>query len=228
MEKLKTGVKGLDKITKGGLPENQLILLTGTSGTGKTTLCSQYIYEGAKNYDEPGVFLSFEEPAEYIKKISKSFGWDFDTLEKQKKIAFIKYDPYKIEDVLDVLESTIREMGAKRVAIDSISSLGIYVRDKAELRRLIFDIAHTLRRLDCTCLLVSEMVPGEPGISRYGVEEFVADSVLVMYYERLHSAFTRAIQVWKLLGSDHSLKIHPYRITSKGLEVFPDEEAFVA
>ena len=227
MEKIKTGIGGLDKITKGGFPVNQLILLTGTAGTGKTTLCTQFIHEGATKYKEPGVFLSFEEPSEYIKDVANGFGWDLDTLEKQGKLRFIKYDPYRIEDVLDILESTIRETGAKRVVIDSISALGLYVKDDAELRRLIFDIVHTLRRLDCTAILVSEMVYGKPGISRYGVEEFVADSVVVMYYERIHSSFIRAIQVWKLMGSDHSLKIHPYRISEKGIEVFPEEEAFV-
>jgi KaiC/GvpD/RAD55 family RecA-like ATPase len=111
--------------------------------------------------------------------------------------------------------------------VDSISALGLHVKDEGELRKMIFDLSMILRKLNCTSLIVSEIVPGSKGISRYGVEEFVADSVVVLYYERLQSAFSRAIQVWKVRGSPHSEKLHPYRIDKKGIEVFPDEEAFI-
>ena len=221
------GIPGLDKVTKGGLPKNQLILLTGTTGTGKTIFCTQFIHHGATKKKEPGVYLSFEDPEDYLKKNALLFGWDLDDLEKKGKFAFIRYDPYKIADVLEILESTIRQIGAKRVVIDSISALGLYVKDDAELRRMIFNLVYTLRRLDCTTILTSEMVHGKAGISRYGVEEFVADSVIVLHYERLHSAFVRAIQVWKLIGSEHSRILHPYTISKKGITVFPEEEAFV-
>ena len=227
IEKIKTGIEGLDKIAKGGFPRHNLTLLTGTTGTGKTTLCTQYIYNGAKFFNEKGVYLSFEDPPEYIKEGAKEFGWDLGALEKDRKLSFIRYDPYRISDVMDILESTIREIGATRVVIDSISALGLYVKDRSELRRMIFDIAATLRRLECNPILVSEIVHGTPGISRYGVEEFVADSVVVLYYERTVSAFTRAIQVWKLRGSPHSEKLHPYTITNKGITVFPEDEAFI-
>jgi len=227
IEKIKTGIAGLDRITNGGLPKHQLTLLTGTTGTGKTTLCTQFIWNGVKQFKENGVYLSFEDPEEYIKEGALEFGWDLAALERARKFSFIRYDPYRISDVMDILESTIREIGATRVVIDSISALGLYVKDRAELRRMIFDIAATLRRLECTPILVSEMVYGNPGISRYGVEEFVADSVIVLYYERVHSAFTRAIQVWKLRSSAHSEKLHPYTITDKGIVVYPEEEAFI-
>ncbi|MFQ5648077.1 MAG: ATPase domain-containing protein [Candidatus Aenigmatarchaeota archaeon] len=227
IEKVKTGISGFDEITKGGLPKEQLTLLTGTTGTGKTTLCTQFIYNGAKNFKEPGVYLSFEDPEEHIREGALAFGWDLRALEKARKLAFIRYDPYRISDVMDILESTIREIKARRVVIDSISALGLYVKDRSELRRMIFDIAQTLRRLECTPILVSEMVHGMPGISRYGVEEFVADSVIVLYYERVYSAFVRGVQVWKLRNSPHSETLHPYTITKAGITVFPEEEAFI-
>lgn len=226
LERIKSGIPGLEEITGGGIPRNQLVLLTGTSGTGKTTLCTQYIYEGAK-MGENGVFLSFEDPAEYIKDNAKLFGWDLETLEKARKFEIIRYDPYRISDVMDILESTIRDIDAKRVVIDSVSALGLYVRDKAELRRIIFDMALRLRKLDCTAILTSEIVHGTKGISRYGVEEFIADSAIVLYYEKVVSAFIRAIQVWKLRGSNHSKTIHPYIITDKGVTISPGEEAFM-
>jgi KaiC/GvpD/RAD55 family RecA-like ATPase len=229
MEKIKTGVFGLDDVLDGGIPRNQLLLVTGTSGTGKTILCSQFLYNGAKKYNEPGVYLSFEEPAETIKENMLSFGWNLEELEKMGKFAFIKYDPYRIDEVFNILDSTIREIGAKRVVVDSISALGLHVKDKTELRRMIYNLSIILRKLNCTTMLVSEIVHGtEPRLSRYGVEEFVADSVIVLYYERLDSVFNRSMQVWKLRGSKHSERLHPYMIDpTKGIVISSGEDAYV-
>ncbi|MCD6591336.1 MAG: AAA family ATPase [Candidatus Aenigmarchaeota archaeon] len=227
MERIKTGIIGLDEIMNGGIPKGQLVLLSGTCGTGKTTLCAQYIYNGLSKFNENGIYLSFEESPESIKNNVKQFGWDFERFEKEGRFKFIKYDPYHVEEVFDILESTVREINAQRIAIDSISALGLYVRDKAELRRMIFNLSNILRRLGCTAILVSEIVPGTTGISRYGVEEFVTDSVIVLYYERNEVSFVRAIQIWKVSGSDHSQKLHPYKITNKGIVVLPHEEAFM-
>jgi len=92
---------------------------------------------------------------------------------------------------------------------------------------MIFNLSLTLRKLNCTSFIVSEIVYGKPGLSRYGVEEFVADGVVVMYYERLQSSFIRAIQIWKLRGSKHSEKLHPYIINDNGITIYPDQEAFL-
>jgi len=228
MERIKTGIPGLDEIMMGGIPEHQLLLLTGTAGTGKTILSSQYIYHGAKKAGENGVYLTLEEPPEFIRENLKGFGWDFQSLEKAGKISFIKYDPYRTEDMIEILESTIREINAKRVVIDSISALGLHIKDDEELRRMIFNMSVALRKLDCTAIMVSEKVHGQPGISRYGVEEFVSDSVIALYYERFQSTFSRSIHIWKLRGSAHSEKLHPYDITKQGIVVNPREEAYVA
>jgi KaiC/GvpD/RAD55 family RecA-like ATPase len=227
MDRLKSGIPGLDEIMGGGIPRNQLVLVTGTSGTGKTIFCTEFIHNGVTKFNENGIYLSFEEPEEYIKENAKVFGWDMGKLEEAGKFSFIRYDPYNVEDVLNVLESSIREIGARRVAIDSISALALYVRDKAELRRMIFNLSMVLRHLNCTPVIVSEIVYGQKGLSRYGVEEFVADSVVVMYYERLQSSFIRALQVWKLRGSAHSEKLHPYKIDKNGITVYPKQEAFI-
>lgn len=227
IERIKTGIKGLDEIMKGGIPKGQLVLLSGTCGTGKTTMCSQYIYNGLSKYSQNGIYLSFEELPENIKNNVSHFGINFEKYEKEGRFSFIKYDPYHVEEVFDILESAIKRTKSQRVVIDSVSALGIHVRDKAELRRMIFNLSSTLRKLGCTALLVSEIVPGTTGISRYGVEEFVTDSVLVLYYERNEFAFNRAIQVWKMSGSDHSKKLHPYSIDKSGLSVQHESEAYM-
>ncbi len=227
MERIKTGIDGLDELMHGGIPKGQLVLVTGTSGTGKTIFCSQYLYNGITKFKENGVFLSFEEPSTSIKENLKVFGWDMNSLEKAHQLSFLRYDPYHIEDVFDILESTIRETNAQRIVIDSISALGLHIKDSSELRRMIFNLSETLRKLDCTAVLTSEIVPGSRGLSRYGVEEFVTDTVIVLYYERLDSTFSRAIQVWKVRGSEHSDKLHPYMISDRGIVVSPTEEAVI-
>ena len=227
LERVKTGIPGLDEIIGGGIPKNHLMLITGNCGTGKTIFCSQYVHYGITKCKENGIYLSFEEPSESMKENLNVFGWDFDSLEKSGKFSFIRYDPYHIEDVFDILESTIRETKASRVVVDSISALGLHVRDEGELRNMIFNLSAILRKLNCTSVLVSEIVPGSKGISRYGVEEFVTDGVIVLYYERVASSFSRALQVWKMRGSGHSEKLHPYRISNTGITVYPKEEAFM-
>lgn len=227
MDRVKTGIAGLDEILNGGIPRNQLVLLTGTAGTGKTILCSQYMYNGVKKYKDNGVYLTLEEPPDYIKENVRDFNIDFDELEKTGHFTFLKYDPYRAEDILEILESTIREFKARRVVVDSISALGLHIKDQEDLRRIIFTLSLALRKLNCTAIMVSEIVHGSPGLSRYGVEEFVSDSVIALYYERFQSTFSRSIQVWKLRGSAHSEKLHPYEIGPHGIEVNPSEEALV-
>jgi KaiC/GvpD/RAD55 family RecA-like ATPase len=225
MERVATGIPGFDEMIAGGLPKNSLTLLTGTCGTGKTTFCAEFLYNGATKFGEKGVYISFEESPELVKTDMSLFGMNFDALEAERKVVFVKYDPYHIEDIFDIIESNVRLTGATRVCIDSISALGLYVRDIPELRRMIFNLGITLRKLNCTSVITSEIPPGAAGISRFGVEEFISDSVVVLYYFKSESTFTRAITVWKMRATDHSKKIHPYQIGENGIVTFPQEEA---
>jgi KaiC/GvpD/RAD55 family RecA-like ATPase len=225
-KRIKTGIQGLDELISGGFIENSQILLTGTAGTGKTTFCSEFIWNGAKN-GEPGLYVSFEEPPENIKANMKKIGFDFEEFEKKKLVLFLRYDPYHIEDIFDLIESAIKKINAKRVVIDSISALGLYIRDPSEMRRMILNISLLLRKANITGLLTSEIPSEQKSLSRFGVEEFVTDGVIVLYYLRSQSQFARAITVWKMRGSEHSHKLHPYVITDKGIVIFPKEEAYI-
>ncbi len=226
-DRVKTGIEGVDDLISGGLIPGSLTLLTGTAGTGKTIFSSQFIHNGATKFNQPGVYVSFEEPADNIKANAKNLGWDFEKLEKEKKVIFVRYDPYHIEDISDLIETNIKKIGAQRVVIDSVSSLGLYVRDVPELRRMIFNVSLLLRKLGCTSILTSEILPLQKSLSRFGIEEFVTDTVIVLYYLRADSQYSRSMTVWKMRGSSHSQKLHPYRITDKGIVVYPKEESFV-
>jgi KaiC/GvpD/RAD55 family RecA-like ATPase len=226
-ERVKTNIPGLDDIINGGLLPKTLNLLTGTTGTGKTILSSQFIYNGLKDFDQSAVYVSFEEPIESMKENCLSLGWDFSPYEKKEKMVYVRYDPFHVEDIYELIETNVKKINAERVIIDSISALGLYVRDTPEIRRMIFNIAFLLRKLNCTTILISEILPMQESLSRFGVEEFVTDSVTVLYYTRIGSQFSRSLTVWKMRNSDHSNKIHPYKITNKGIVVYPKEEAFV-
>ncbi|MBU5575459.1 MAG: ATPase domain-containing protein [Candidatus Aenigmatarchaeota archaeon] len=225
-KRVKSGIPGMDELISGGFINGSQILLTGTAGTGKTVFCSHFLYTGAKE-NEPGLYVSFEEPPENIKANMAKLGIDFEEFEKKKLIMFLRYDPYHIEDIFDLIESAIKKINAKRIVIDSISSLGLYIRDPSEMRRTILNLSILLRKSGITSILSSEIPSEQKTLSRFGVEEFVADTVIVLYYLRTESQFSRAITVWKMRGSEHSHKLHPYRITEKGIIIYPKEEAYI-
>ncbi len=220
ISRIETGIPGFDKLVNGGLPEKDLILLSGASGSGKTIFGLQFLFANAMK--EAGIYVSFEEPLVQIKSTASSFGWDAEKMEKFGRMQMLRYDPFKLEDIIEVIENNIREIDAKRIVIDSISALGIYVKDVAELRRMILQVSNMLRRNDCTSLIISEVVkPGQ--LSRFGVEEFVTDGVILMHNFFVGGEYRRGISVWKMRSTDHSRKVHPYRITDKGFVVYPSD-----
>lgn len=219
MERIKTHIKGLDDLIQGGVPKDDVILLSGTCGAGKTIFGLQFLTKS----NEPGIYVSFEEEIDKIKIAASNMGWDTDALEANNLVRFLKYDPFKIEDVFDIVENNIREIGAKRIVIDSVSALGIYVKDKAELRRMILQISTMLRKNACTSIMISEVLPNSSKLSRFGVEEFVSDSVILLQNILDNGEYKRGINVWKMRSTSHSRKIHPYKISSQGFEVFPHD-----
>lgn len=221
-----SGIFGLDELMEGGLPTGSVTLLSGTCGTGKSIFGMQFIYFGAKA-GEPGVFISFEESPESIKSNVSGFGWDIEKLERENKIIIIRLDPFHVEDIYDLVESAIKKIKAKRVVIDSISALGLYIRDPPEIRLTILNLSSLLRKLGCTSIITSEILPTQENLSRFGVEEFVADGVIILYYLRVDAKYARSLTVWKMRGTEHSQKLHPYAISKKGIITYPKEEAFV-
>ncbi len=224
MERVSTGIPGLDELIEGGFPKGSVILLSGTCGTGKTLTSIQFLWHGIQN-GENGVYISFEEPVEQVKESVKEFGWDLEKAEKEGKLIMMRYDPFHVEDIIDIILSSVRKVDAKRLVIDSISALGMYIRDPTEVRRSIYTLVSNIYKLGCTTILTSEILPDQLELSRFGVEEFLADGVIVYYYTRVNTYFARAITIWKMRYTNHSQRIHPYKITEKGVVVFPHEES---
>ncbi|MBI4896343.1 MAG: AAA family ATPase [Candidatus Aenigmarchaeota archaeon] len=221
MNRIQVGIEGLDALIGGGIPEHDLILLSGRSGAGKTIFGLHFLLRYAEQ--EPGIFVSFEEELAQIRETAKSLGWDIERLEREQKIRLLKYDPFRIQDIFDIIANNIQEIGAKRIVIDSISSLGIYVKDPPELRRMILEISSMLRKYNTTGILISEIVAGKTSLSRFGVEEFVVDGVILLHTPLIMDEYRRGIGIVKMRGTAHTTKIHPYKISEKGFVVYPND-----
>ncbi len=226
VEKIKTGIEGLDELLNGGIPRNHSVFLAGPAGSGKTTLGLEFLYRGADRYGENGLYVSFEQTEEQILQ-DLPFNWNLKKYLDQGKIKVVKYDPYQYEDIIDLIRSSVKENEAKRVVIDSITALTLYVDDTKDVRKLILDMNEQLRKLQCTTVYTGEVKSGhQDEVSRYGVEEFIADGVIVLKLSKEGSELSNKILVKKMRGTDHDKGVHPFKFERSGLKVYAREEAF--
>lgn len=231
-----TSIPGFDELVEGGFVENDVILITGGPGAGKTTFGIQYLYEGITLYNEPGVYLTLEEsPARTIRNMWR-FNWDLERLIKEDKLRIISVDPLTygkhahqsrnsdsnpdvkdltIEKLVKNITDHIHEIGAKRLVIDSITSLKISA-NPVEVRHLILGFITQLEKLDCTTLVTSE-VPDKS--ENFSVEEYLAEGVIRLHVFRVGGRKSRAIEILKMRGVKHDEQIHHYAITDNGIVI---------
>ena len=245
-DRVKTGIYGLDPLLNGGFPRGRTILLAGACGTGKTVFAAQYIYKGAAEYNEPGIFVTMDELPSKFREDMLKFGWDYKAMEERGMIRLIDASLSKIGIPSDeeyslpatgfdvdrlILEITrvAREIDAKRLVIDSIPAMGMRMESEEEVRKAILKLSYMLTRLGLTTILTTE-VP-EKGdspdkvFSKYGVEEYVADGVILLSYFGGSMGATRTLYIRKMRGTDHSDEIHPIDIIGgKGFIVKKAEE----
>jgi circadian clock protein KaiC len=229
LPKTPTGIIGFDEITGGGVPTGRPTLLCGAAGCGKTLFAMTFLVEGAEKYGEPGVFMSFEERAEDLSKNVSSLGYNLESLieKKQFLIDHVVLDRSQIEETGDYdleglfvrLDYAIEQIGAKRVVLDTIETLFSSFSDegmlRAELRRL-FD---WLRNRGVTTIITGER--GEGQLTRYGIEEYISDCVVLLDNRVIDQVTTRRLRVVKYRGSAHGTNEYPFLIDRKGLSVFP-------
>ncbi|MCL7413381.1 MAG: circadian clock protein KaiC [ANME-2 cluster archaeon] len=236
-----TGVEGFDELCNGGFIKDRTYLISGTSGAGKTIFTLQYLYNGITKYGENGIFVATEERPEQIRENAMMFGWDFRTLEDEGRLAIIdaastkigipsqeKYvdvRPFDMRSMMDQIIMIQEEIDAKRAVVDSTTSIGFYLQDPAKIRVELLKLSTTLEILGLTSLMTSEIVDDDHP-SRFGVENFVTEGTIALYYKRMENVRVRSMEIYKMRGSDHSKKIHPYDITSSGIVVHPHEEVY--
>jgi circadian clock protein KaiC len=224
MERLATGIAGLDEMLAGGFFPESANLVEGAPGTGKTTLGMQFIYSGIDDHDEPGLILTFEEfPHQYYRDAA-AFGWDLRALEAQGKLRVIMTSPEvtqaDLKQVGGMLEKQVDEIGARRLLVDSISHFERISRDRLELRDTVFEFINGIKRMGLTAVLTREsraLLGGDPNVGQDMA--FVADSYILLRYVEIASEMRKALIVLKLRGSNHAKDIHQYEITDQGVVV---------
>ena len=234
MNKIKSGIKGLDKILRGGIPEGRTILVSGKSGAGKTILGSQFIFEGLKN-NENCVFVTLEELKDHLVNDLLEIGIDFKKYEKSGKLKIIGGPIGKITyfkektkatalDLIDEIVEVATLAKAKRIVLDSTNLfLGLFNEDD-DMRRALAGLSFRLNTIGCTSIFTCEIKESSKDISWYGFEEFVVDGVISLYRVQCKSAFERGISIIKMRGCDHDKKICHFDISKKGAEAYPEQK----
>jgi|SRR5579864_2006888 len=229
LPKAPTGVQGLDEITGGGFPRGRPTLLCGSAGAGKTLLAMEFLIRGATAYNEPGVFMAFEETADELTQNVRSLGFDLDELAKEKKLAidFVRIEPSEIDETGDYdleglfirLGAAIDAIGARRVALDTIENLFAGLQNQGILRAELRRLFRWLKDRGVTAVITAER--GDGALTRHGLEEYVSDCVILLDHRVTDEVSTRRLRVVKYRGTAHGTNEYPFLIDQDGFSVFP-------
>ena len=229
LPKAPTGIAGLDEITLGGLPRGRPTLICGAAGCGKTLFGLEFLLRGASQFDEPGVFMAFEETGEELAQNVRSLGFDLDKLVAQNKIAvdhvhverseIEETGEYDLEGLFLRLGLAIDTVGAKRVVLDTIETLFGGFSDAALLRSELRRLFRWLKDRGVTAVITGER--GEGALTRQGLEEYVSDCVILLDNRVREQITTRRLRIVKYRGSSHGTNEYPFLIDEQGISVLP-------
>jgi len=232
--KVRTGIPGLDSILSGGFREGKTIVLSGPPGSGKTTFGMQYLYVGAKDFDEPVVYVTLAESPREIKNDFKMYGWDIQKLIDDGKMLIIDARPFKMEEgfveldealyrgetlpfmhLTQLIISSIKRIGAKRLVVDSLTVLAMQYANKFYVRQGLQGMIQALEDRHCTSILISESNSTE----RIPTEWYVASGIILLNHSQRENAMERTLQVLKMRGVRHSEQIYPIKLSDTGLQL---------
>jgi circadian clock protein KaiC len=227
IEKVPSGIKGLDNLLSGGFPKGALILVAGGPGAGKTALSTQFLYNGAVKYGEKGVYAPFSESRTTFNRYAAALGFNLEALEKESKIAVIDRLTTSIKEGIEPnlkrIVSKVAETGAQRLVIDSIATMTIGVEEAAEVRTIIYLLRQSLREVGCTTLLITETPHGQRRLGM-GREEFIADGIVVLEQFLKGDELKRQLYILKMRGVGHSMKAVRFTVGKGGITVLPPIE----
>src|ERR1700761_7731845 len=229
LPKTPTGISGLDEITSGGLPKGRPTLVCGDAGCGKTLMSIEFIVRGATQFNEPGVFMAFEEKADELAMNVASLGFDLEKLQAQKKIKVdhVHIDrseieetgEYDLEGLFIRLNYAIDSIGAKRVVLDTLENLFSGLTNQAILRAELRRLFQWLKDKGVTAIITGER--GENTLTRQGLEEYVSDCVILLDFRVIDQIATRRLRIVKYRGSTHGTNEYPFLIDETGISVLP-------
>jgi circadian clock protein KaiC len=226
VEKLRTGISSLDIIAKGGLPKNRTTLISGTAGSGKTVFAVHFLAAGIE-LGEPGVFVTFEESAADVRRNMQSFGWDLAQWEEEGKLCFVDASPDPQIDTVESgefdlgalvarIQNAVSKVKATRVSVDSLGAVFSQFEDQAMVRGELFRIASALKAMGVTAVLTAERADDHGPVARFGVEEFIADNVMILRNALEDETRRRTIEILKFRGCDHQKGEYPFTIIPEG------------
>ncbi|MEM2135949.1 MAG: ATPase domain-containing protein [Candidatus Freyarchaeota archaeon] len=232
-ERTPTGIKGFDEMVQGGLLRGETYIVTGISGAGKSIFSLEFLYRGASQFDEPGLYVTFEETMQSLLRNGKNFGWNLSELIRQKKLLIADFtlmtvgdralslnpEAFNLDGLYVTLEAAVRELGIKRVVLDSVSVLFLQYPNSGVIRRELNIISSMLRKNKCTSIFVTETGNDPSAITRFGVEEYLANGVIVLYWEAEGDKRNRYIEVFKMRGTAHYMGRRRLSITNDGISV---------
>jgi len=227
--KAPTGISGLDEITNGGFPKGRPVLICGSAGCGKTLFAAQFLVKGITDYNEPGVFMSFEETPSDLAQNFKSLGFDFEKLKAENKLRIdhVRIErseieetgEYDLEGIFIRLNYAIDAIGAKRVVLDTIESLFAGMQNMTLLRSEIRRLFTWLKEKGVTAIITGER--GENSLTRQGLEEYGSDCVILLDFRVIEQIATRRLRIVKYRGSTHGTNEYPFLIDEQGISVLP-------
>jgi len=223
-EVVSSGIQSLDKIIEGGFNEGDVILVAGQPGAGKSTLGIQFVYNGATQYEQAGVYATFIESASKLKRDMLRFNWDLAKLERERKLVVLDLiqtiGEKGVEANLEAIMDAIKGLNAKRLVIDSLSAMTTYIKTRAEARSFVALMNRFIEDAKCTTLCTLEVPWGRSDIGM-GFEEFMADGLIILESSLEQVKVRRRLYIPKMRGVNHALECYDFYITPEGISISP-------
>jgi KaiC/GvpD/RAD55 family RecA-like ATPase len=228
MERVQTGIEGLDEMLNGGIPVGRHVALYGGPGAGKTSVCFEFLYQGAK-MGENGLYITLEETADdIIANMKTTFPMLAETGEliSENKLEIVKPDKLDLEEVANILEDRITSNDIRRAVIDSATMIRLSFKNEIEYRQTLFEFLSLLRNLDVTSITTVEANTATRAEMKYDIEHFVMDGIINLYNLEREDRRVRALEIFKMRGTDHSRDLVPFKVTPQGIKVYVGEKVF--
>jgi len=222
------GIEGIDRMLNGGIPINHTVAVCGGPGTGKTLMGFEYIYKGAKD-GQPGIFVSLVENERLlVNNIKATFSdWgDLDSLMENGKIFVSKPSTLDIIGLADLIEKYIINNGVRRVVIDSANVLNVSFESEHEYRQTMQEFLSLISSMDCTTLMTYELPSYSRETPNFGVEQYISDGIINLYYIQRNEKRVRALEVLKMRGTGFVEELVPFKVMPRGLEVYVGEKIY--